>query len=71
MVVVLPSPAGVGEIAVTRMSLPSLRVLHAVDQRGRQLGFVVAIRLEIVGVDAEALLGELNDFPQLHAARYG
>ena len=71
VVVVLPSPAGVGEIAVTRISLPSGRDLHAGDQRVRKLRLVVTIRLEVVGVDAEPLLGELDDFAQLHAARNG
>jgi hypothetical protein len=45
--------------------------LHAGDQRVGELGFVVAVRLEVVGVDAETLLGELHDFAQLNAARYG
>ena len=45
--------------------------LHSGDQRVGQLGLVVAIRLEVVGVDAEAFLGELHDFAELDAARYG
>jgi hypothetical protein len=31
----------------------------------------VTVRLEVLGVDAETLFGELNDFAQLDAARYG
>jgi hypothetical protein len=31
----------------------------------------VAVRLEIVGVDAETLFRKLHDSAQLHTARYG
>src|SRR6187549_1802460 len=46
-------------------------LLYASDQCVGQLGLVVAVRLEVVGVDAEAFLRELHDFAQLDAARYG
>ncbi len=51
--------------------LAVLTRLQTLDQPRRQLGFVVTIRLEIVGIDAEAFFRELYDFSQLHAASNG
>ena len=54
MVVVLPSPAGVGLIAVTRISLPSFFALQRVEVLEGNLGLVVAVGLEVLLGDAQA-----------------
>ena len=61
MVVVLPSPAGVGVIAVTRISLPSARSLQRADMVEGDLRLVVAVGDQMRGRDAEAVLGEIED----------
>ena len=60
MVVVLPSPAGVGVIAVTRISLPSGLVLEAVDVVERDLRLVVAVGDQVLGLDPELVLGHIR-----------
>ena len=67
VVVVLPSPAGVGLIAVTRISLPSGRSSQTVDIVERDLGLVVPIGLEVLVIDAELVGGELRDALHLRA----
>ena len=62
MVVVLPSPAGVGVIAVTRISLPSGRSCSEPDVIKGDLRLVVAVRDQVLRRDAEALLGEIEDW---------
>ena len=47
VVVVLPSPAGVGLIAVTRISLPSGLPFSVLEVVQRDLGLVVAVGLEV------------------------
>ena len=64
VVVVLPSPAGVGLIAVTRISLPSGRRLGVARQSSEILRLVVAVGLERVVGDAEPR-GDLRDGQQL------
>ena len=61
MVVVLPSPAGVGVIAVTRISLPSGAVLQRADVVEGELRLVVAVGDQMLRRDAEAVLGEIED----------
>ena len=61
MVVVLPSPAGVGVIAVTRISLPSAPVLQRADVVEGELRLVVAVGDQMLRRDAEAVLGEIED----------
>jgi hypothetical protein len=53
VVVVLPSPAGVGLIAVTRISLPSACLSAGLDEVGRNLGLVMAVGQQIFARDAE------------------
>ena len=69
MVVVLPSPAGVGVIAVTRISLPFGLSLQRLDVVHRHLGLVVAVGLEIFRRDAELFLGDVHDRPLLGGLR--
>jgi hypothetical protein len=73
VVVVLPSPAGVGLMAVTRISLPSrasgrgqgLRV-----HKGQgQLGLVVAVGDEVFFGNAQSLLRQFGD--AAHAGQAG
>ena len=61
MVVVLPSPAGVGVIAVTRISLPSGAVLQRADVVEGELRLVVAVGDQMLRRDAEAVLGDIED----------
>ena len=68
VVVVLPSPAGVGLIAVTRISLPSLPALLRCDELGRDLRLVVAVGQEVLRRDAE-LGADLHDRLLLRRAR--
>ena len=67
-VVVLPSPAGVGVIAVTLISFAVRPVGEAIEDRQVDLRLVAAVQLELVGEDA-VLLGELGD--GAHAWRSG
>ena len=67
-VVVLPSPAGVGVIAVTRDELAVGRVGEAVEDGEGDLGLVAAVRLELVLLDARGL-GDFGDRPQLGVLR--
>ena len=53
VVVVLPSPAGVGLIAVTRISLPSLLPCQRLDEFGGDLRLVVAVGQKMLGGNAE------------------
>ena len=70
VVVVLPSPAGVGLMAVTRISLPSLLPCTDCDELGRDLGLVVAVGQQMLRRDADLgadlldrlLLGRARDF---------
>src|SRR6266849_5338173 len=57
VVVVLPSPAGVGVI------------LQRLDELHRHLGLVVAVGLEVLGRDAEPFARELHDRPHLGGLR--
>ena len=68
VVVVLPSPAGVGLIAVTRISLPSLPLVERGDEVGRDLRLVVAVGQQVLGRDAE-LGADLQDRLLLRGAR--
>ena len=61
VVVVLPSPAGVGVIAVTRISLPFFLSLQRLDVVHRHLGLVVAVGIEILRRDAELFLRDVDD----------
>ena len=63
-VVVLPSPAFVGVIAVTSMSLPSGWSAQAVEDGERDLGLVAAVRVVLVLGEAEGL-GDLGDRTKL------
>jgi hypothetical protein len=66
-VVVLPSPAGVGVMAVTRISRPSGAGQRA--QAGKcQLGHVVAVGPQRRGVDAELLARQLGNGARRGAA---
>ena len=68
VVVVLPSPAGVGLIAVTRIRRPSFAErLEAMNLR-RDLGLVVAVGQQVLGRDAERL-ADLPDRPLRRGAR--
>ena len=69
VVVVLPSPAGVGVIAVTRISLPFGLALQRLDVVHRDLGLVVAVGLEVLRRDAELLARDLEDRPLLGGLR--
>ena len=61
MVVVLPSPAGVGVIAETRISLPFGLSLQRLDVIHRHLGLVVAERFEVLRRDAELFACDVDD----------
>ena len=61
VVVVLPSPAGVGVIAVTRISLPSGRSCQRADVVEGDLGLVVAVGDQMLRRDAEAVLCEIEN----------
>ena len=65
MVVVLPSPAGVGLIAVTRISLPSGLFGERLDEVHADLRLVMAVGLELLGRDAEPVARDLDDRPHL------
>ena len=61
MVVLLPSPSGVGLIAVTRTYLPRARSrLQALDALERDLGLVAAVQLDLVVAEAQ-LVGDVGD----------
>ncbi len=64
VVVVLPSPSGVGVMAVTSMYLPCLRLLEPVAHVEVDLGLVAAEQLQLARLEAR-LLGDLEDGPQL------
>ena len=64
LVVVLPSPAFVGVIAVTMTSLPSGLSAQPVEDRQLHLAAELAVLLELVGQDA-GVLGDLGDRSQL------
>ena len=51
-VVVFPSPAFVGVIAVTQTSFPSGRVREPLEHAQVDLGLVAAVRLDLVGQQA-------------------
>ena len=53
LVVVLPSPAGVGVMAVTSTSLPVGGVVQPVIQVQRHLGLVLAVVFQVVVGDAQ------------------
>ena len=69
MVVVLPSPAGVGLIAVTRISLPSFFDFSVSRYWQRDLGLVVAVGFEVLLGDAQPLQRHLGDALQLRGLR--
>ena len=69
VVVVLPSPAGVGVIAETRISLPFGLLLQRLDEVHRHLGLVVAVGLEVLRRDAELLARDVDDRPLLGGLR--
>ena len=67
-VVDLPSPSGVGVIAVTRTYLPRGRsALEPLDGRERDLGLGRAVQLELVVGDAE-VAGHVDDRARRDAA---
>ena len=68
MVVVLPSPAGVGLIAVTRMSFPSGRFERAAKKIIFELGDEAAERAQ-GGFGRADLRGDLGDRLQARSAR--
>ena len=79
LVVVLPSPALVGVMAVVMTSLPSGRSREPVQDRQRDLRPVASVGLELVGQDAggrghlgdrpiDGFLGDLE--PGLHGGTY-
>ncbi len=61
MVVVLPSPAGVGVIAGDQDQLAVRPVLETLDVVHRDLGLVVAVGLEVFHRDAEPLARHVGD----------
>ena len=65
VVVVLPSPAGVGVMAVTRISLPSGRFAERGDVVERDLGLVMPVREEVLGRDAKLLGRDFENGPHL------
>ena len=69
MVVVLPSPAGVGVIAETRIELAVRPALQRLDEIHRDLGLVMAVRLEVFRRDAELFPRDLHDRPLLGGLR--
>ena len=60
VVVVLPSPAGVGLMAVTRMSLPGLRLPMSLHRLERQLGLVGPVLQQLVAGDSDLRSHVLN-----------
>ena len=65
VVVVLPSPAGVGVMAVTRISLPSGLPVERGDVVEGDLALVVAVGLHMFGRDAELVARDVDDRPHL------
>ena len=64
-VVVFPSPAAVGLIAVTSTSRPARWALRDLE---RDLRLVLPVQVEVVGAEAE-LGGDVDDWPQLRVLR--
>ena len=69
VVVVLPSPAGVGLIAVTRISLRFRRCAQALEIVQRDLRLVMAVRLQMLLIDAQALARQRGDSCELRLLR--
>ena len=62
MVVVLPSPAGVGRDGRHQDQLAARLVLERLDVVHRNLGLVVAVRLEVFRRNAKLFLGDIQRF---------
>ena len=69
VVVVLPSPAAVGVMAVTRMSLPSGLSFRRVDVVETDFGFVVTVIFDAGGRNSQARGNLADGLAGLHSER--